>query len=126
VSAKPIQSDAAQGGLFDYLVNPTSLAVSAAPDTSHEAAKRNVHAAKQRLAVLQALKDSFGGMTCDELVEALGLGTNSVGPRLHELVGKNFKLNATGYVAEAVMTERRRLTRAGRYAHVYMARNGND
>jgi predicted ArsR family transcriptional regulator len=109
-----------QLNLLSFAEAPTSLARAGSPETSSEAARANDRAPQRRGVILRFLRDG-GGATADEISAALGWSPNMVTPRLHELVGKNQKLNVTGYRAQAEMTDQRRMTRAGRWARVYRA-----
>lgn len=86
-------------------------------DTSKAASMEiRLTAPKWRVRVLEYLTRAsvYGGATCENVEEALGLRHQSAGPRIRELV-------QVGLVRDSGL---RRLTRSGRSAIVWITANG--
>jgi predicted ArsR family transcriptional regulator len=81
------------------------------PDTSRLAAESMVDEAATQREIIYNWLLTRGGMTADKLDQELGLRVTSAGRRLSEL-------EAVGRVAK---TERREMTRSGRWAIVWEA-----
>lgn len=91
-----------------------------AAETSREAAiSMRSEAARQSKLVLDYIKaQGARGATADEVAEALGLGPQSVTPRIWQLEGKDKRNRLQPMIRR---TEARRPTRSGRAARVYVA-----
>jgi hypothetical protein len=87
-------------------------------DTSRGAADAKAPAAAANRQAVYALLRSSHGLTSDEIQQALGWPSQSVGPRLWELEGNK------GHHRRIYKSDDRRLTRYGRPARVYRVIEG--
>lgn len=108
-----------QKSLFDAVQAASAQPPHSDEDTSKQAAESvRKDAARLRSLVLDFItQQAERGATCDEVEVALGLSHQTISPRVWELAGSNRKANLPKLITK---TERRRATRTGRTAAVYV------